>query len=55
MMGETQIESAKARDDKKFVSNEYTECPRCGHDEEIITYYDNLANDRTCVSCHHTH
>jgi len=55
MMSETQIEAAESRSDKKVVSGEYVECPRCGHDEKIITYYDTLANDRTCTNCRHTY
>jgi hypothetical protein len=52
-MSKTEIEHARKRDDKKVVQSEYVNCPKCGHDEKIITYYDELVNDQTCTNCRH--
>jgi len=50
----TQIERARNREDKKVV--EGGKCQYCGGNSgNVITYYDTLAQDRTCIDCQKTY
>jgi len=42
------------RDDKRVIEGAEVQCNRCGGNDFVLTYYDHLATDRTCIDCNHT-
>lgn len=51
-----QVATARDQSMKKVIDDPYNGCSECGSEVgRIITYYDTLAPDRTCIACGHTY